>query len=77
MEGTYKSVSARQIADAIDADISRVCHSLRKLIKFNDIQFVELDRIKAADYLGLITLRRRMKFYFRINIPAQEALRVQ
>ena len=70
-------MSARQIADAIDADISRVCHSLKKLAKNNYVNFIELDRIAAAEFLGLETLRRRMKFYFRIDITSSVALQVQ
>ena len=70
-------MSARQVAEAIDADISSLCHCLKKLIKSGYLQYIELDRIRAAEYLGLTTLRRRMKFYFRVNITPQSALQAQ
>ena len=55
------------------ADISRVCHALRKLIKYKYIGFEELDRISPAKYLNIKILRRRMKCYFRINLNHHQA----
>ena len=65
-------MSARQIADAIDEDFSSVCKCLRRLLRFNEIQFIELDRYVSCQLLGDNYVSRRMRFFFSIDISESQ-----
>lgn len=69
MEEKGTLLSARQISEAIEMDFVCVCRALRKMIKYREIQFVELDRNKSCEILGDSYVTRRMRFFFSIKIP--------
>ena len=71
MEEVCKPVSVRQIAEVLEMDYSHLSHTIRTLLKHHEIGFFELDRIKAADFLGIQKVTRRMRFYFDIELIDQ------
>ena len=46
-------------------------HTIKKLLKHSEIGFFELDRVKAADFLGIEKVTRRMRFYFDVELISQ------
>ncbi len=64
-------VSVRQIAEALELDYSLLSHTIKKLLKHEEVGWFELDRIKAADFLGIDRVTRRMRFYFDIELINQ------
>lgn len=56
--------NARQIAFAIEKNFEQVCKALNKLIKYGEVEWIEYDRITAAEVLGLNKVTRRMRFFF-------------
>lgn len=64
-------VSVRQIAEALELDYSLLSHTINKLLKHHEVGSFELDRIKAADFLGIEKVTRRMRFYFDVELITQ------
>ena len=71
MEEVCKPVSVGQIAEALDLDCSLLHHTIKVLLKHKEVGFFELDRIAAADFLGIEKVTRRMKFYFDVDLIGQ------
>ncbi len=65
--------SARQIAEALELEIVLVSHSLKKLLKWNEVKYLELPWYRATDILGWKT-NRRTSFYYLPNIENPLAL---
>ncbi len=61
-----KPVTRKQIADGLEWDPIRVSHILKKLLKFNEVDFIEHDRNNASKLAGYI-LTRRTRFFFLID----------
>lgn len=68
MEEVGKPLTSRQIAEGMECDMSAIRHTLNKLLKHKEIFFKELDRIKAAEVLGVERITRRMRFFY-ITLP--------
>ena len=66
-----KPVNVRQIAEALDLDYALLSHTINKLLKHKEIGCIELDRIKAADFLGTNKITLRMRFYLDIDLVGQ------
>lgn len=64
-------MSARQIANAIDEDFAAVCKCLRKMLKYHEVKYIELDRFQSCKILGENYTSRRMRFFFSINIDEE------
>ena len=58
-----RPLAAQEIAEEIGLGIVNVCSALRKLIKFNEVYYIEIDRFKAME---LYNSKRRMKLYLVI-----------
>jgi len=67
-------MSARQIAEAIEEDFTAVCKCLKRLLKYEEINFIELDRFQSCQILGPNYVSRRMRFFFSININQQKMI---
>lgn len=63
LEKCEKPVTRRQIAEGIDFNPERVSRALRKLLKFNEIDFIEHPREEASKLVGYVLLRRT-RFFF-------------
>ncbi len=61
-------VSVRQIAEALGLDYCKLSHTIKQLLKHNEVGCFELNRLKAADFLGIERVTRRMRFYFDIEL---------
>jgi len=61
-------VSVRQISEALELDYTKLSHAVKKLLKYREVGFIELDRIKAANFLGIQKVTRRMRFYFDVEL---------
>lgn len=59
-----KPISRGQIAEELDWDPVKVSHVLKVLLKWDDIQCIEVDRYKAQKMLGTKKAHRRMRFYY-------------
>jgi len=55
--------SARQIAEAIEQEIVLVSHTLKKLLKHKEVEYIELPWYKATEILGWKTNRRTCFFF--------------
>ncbi len=64
-------ISVRQISEALEIDYALLSHTIKKLLKYREVGCIELDRIKAADFLGINRVTRRMRFYFDIELIGQ------
>ena len=64
LEKAEKPLNRGQIAERTGIDPVLVSHTLRVMLKFNDIQCIEVDRNKAAKLLNSKSPLRRMKFYY-------------
>ncbi len=58
-----KPVTRRQIAEGIDCDPIKVSKILPKLLKSNEVDFIEYAREQASQLVGYILLRRT-RFFF-------------
>ncbi len=56
-------VTRRQIAEGLDCDPVKVSHILLKLLKTNEVDFIEHAAEKASTLVGYILLRRT-RFFF-------------
>jgi|TARA_R100000093_G_scaffold34741_1_gene18361 hypothetical protein len=63
-----KPLSRTQIAEILNATAVSVSDTLRRLLKFEDIKCIELDRYQAAKLLGWSTSWRRTRFYYCLSI---------
>lgn len=52
-----------QIAQAMNCDPVKISHILCSLLRWQEIQFIEHNRMKASELVGYVLLRRT-KFYF-------------
>ena len=68
LESIGNPVSVRQISEALGIDYTNLSHTIKKLLKYNEVGFIELDRIRAANFLGITKITRRMRFYFNIEL---------
>ena len=59
-------VTRKQIAEGLEWNPERVSHILKKLLKFNEVNFIEHDRNNASKLVGYI-LTRRTRFFFLIE----------
>ena len=59
-----KPLNRGQIAEIIGVDPIKVSHSLKKLLDWNEIECVEVDRNKSAELLNSKSPLRRMRFYY-------------
>lgn len=57
-------LSRSQIAELLDSQPIKVSITLRTLLKYKDIECVELDRFQAAKVLGWKVPIRRVRFYY-------------
>lgn len=64
LEKSDKPLSRTQIADMIGIKPRKVSLVIRRLLKFKDIECLELDRFKAAEVLGWDRPVRRVRFYY-------------
>lgn len=53
-----------QIAEQLGEDAIKISHSLKKLLRWKDIECIEVDRNKAAELLNSDSPLRRMRFYY-------------
>ena len=58
-----KPQSARQIAEAIEQEIVLVSHTLKKLLKHEEVKYLELPWYEATEILGWKTNRRTCFFF--------------
>lgn len=61
-----KPVTRKQIADCLEWNPERVSHILKKLLKFNEVDFIEHNQNNASKLVGYI-LTRRTRFFFLIE----------
>lgn len=61
-----KPVTRKQIADNLEWDPVRVSHILKKLLKYNEVDFIEHNRNNASELAGYI-LTRRTRFFFLVE----------
>ena len=59
------------MSEALGIDYSLLSNTVRKLLKYDEVGFIELDRVKAADFMGIEKVTRRMRFYFDIELKGQ------
>ena len=58
-----KPVTRKEIADSLEWNPERGSHILKKLLKFNEIDFIEHNQKNASELVGYI-LTRRTRFFF-------------
>lgn len=56
------------MSEAINQDFSLVCKNIKKLLKYNEIKQLEIDRYSARIYLKNNKITRRMNLYFPIAL---------
>jgi len=64
LEKKDKPISRRQIAEEIGDNVTKVSHTINKLLKKKEIKCIELDRIQAGKMLNLNRVFRRTRFYY-------------
>lgn len=64
LEKCVKPMSGKQIAEALDESAIQISYALKRLLKFRDIECIELDRHEAAKYLNDSKLCRRTRLYY-------------
>ena len=62
-----KPVTRKQIADNLEWEPERVSHILKKLLKYNEVDFIEHDRSNASKLAGYILTRRTRFFWLVID----------
>lgn len=62
-------VTRKQIAEGLDYDPIKVSHILRDLLRFNEVEFIELPRDKASELVGYVLLRRTRFFFLKEEQP--------
>lgn len=66
--------SARQIAEALELEIVVVLHSLKRLLKYKEVKFIEMPWYEATEILGWKTNRRTSFFFIPILSDPEEIL---
>jgi hypothetical protein len=61
LEHTDKPMSAREVSEAMHESFDKVIKAMAKLLKYNEVGFVELDRLIANEHFGC---KRKMKLYY-------------
>ncbi len=61
---SHKPLNRGQIAEKLKAEPESVSHVLKKLLRNQDIDCIEVDRNKAAELLNSKSPLRRMRFYY-------------
>lgn len=64
LKKSNKPLSSLQIAELLGETPIKVSIRLRALLKFKDIECIELDRFEAARVLGWDRPVRRIRFYY-------------
>ena len=62
LEGADEPKCARQIADALEIDITLIFHGMRKLLKYKEVEAIELNR-EIATRICNRKINRRTCFY--------------
>ena len=68
-------VSARQISEAIGKEVYSVSHSLSKLMKYKEVNFLEVDRNQADLLIDDYKVHKRMRFFFSIKVSKTQMAR--
>lgn len=64
LEKHKEPISRSQIAKEINQNPVSVSHSIKRLLKNNEIKCIELDRIQSGKKLKLNKIFRRTRFYY-------------
>ena len=64
LEKVEKPLCRREICEILNDCGTKVSHILSQLIKYNEVGFFEIDRIKARELYGDKAPARRMKLYY-------------
>jgi len=59
-------VTRKQIAEGLEYDPIRVSRLLRRLVNFQEVDYIEYSRDKASELVGYILLRRT-RFFFIVK----------
>lgn len=61
LEKETKPLTRKEIAELLEENASKISRILQTLLKFNEINYIEIDRKEAMKSYGC---KRRMKKYF-------------
>ena len=61
LEKSKKPISRSEIAKILNQDVVRVSHAIARLVKYNDIKVIEIDRNQA---MKIYHCKRRMHIYY-------------
>ena len=64
MKKNDKPMSRSQIAESLQIEKVDVSKILKQMLKFKDVECIELDRYEAAKLLGWDSPWRRTRFYY-------------
>ena len=67
LSNAKRPLNRGQIAKRTGIDPVSVSHTLKSLLKCNEINCIEVDRNKAAELLNSKSPLRRMRFYYLSN----------
>lgn len=57
-------LSCREIAEGINEDVTKVSHLINKLIKYDEVKYIEITRIEARERFKINPPKRRCRLYF-------------
>ena len=61
LEKTKEPLSVSDIARLIDDDVYKISKELTKMLKYNEVAFIEIDRFEAMEKYNC---KRRMRLWF-------------
>lgn len=64
LEKVKKPLSRKEISDMLNERPEKITNILKDLLRFNEIDFIELNRIEAKEKYGDKAPFRRMRIYF-------------
>lgn len=64
LEKANKPLARCEICALLGEDGSKISHTLKKLVKYKEVKYVELDRSQIAEFYGGKKPKRRMKLYY-------------
>ena len=64
LQKSKRPLSSSEIATILKRDKKKICRIIQKMLKYKDIECIELDRNKAAEILKWKKPARRTRFYY-------------
>lgn len=64
LEKHNSPISRKQIADELEDDVTKISHTIKKMLINESVKCIELDRFQSAKKLGLEKPFRRTRFYY-------------